>query len=108
MRPIRFALGGAGLAIGAAAVFILGDGLLRAFALMIGLATVPIVLGVLLDSCLDHLSIMRGRMTHLRRVLDRSQLHFGQRTRCSLCRQPLETSRGIRICPDCDLAQITI
>ncbi len=108
MRPIRFALGGAGVLLGAGTVFMLGGGLLRAAAFMIGLATVPVVLGVLLDSFLDHYISFQGRLPRLRRVFDRIQFRYWQRTRCSLCRQPLETSRGVRFCPDCDLAQIAI
>ena len=108
MKPIRFALVGAGVVLGAGAVFMLGDGLLRASAFMIGLATVPIVLGVMLDSCLDHWSGIRGRIPHLPRLFDRTRFRYWERTRCSLCRRPLETSRGVRFCPDCDLAQIPI
>lgn len=108
MRPIRIVLGGVGVGLGAGTVLMLGDGLLRASAFMIGLATVPIVLGVMLDSCLDHWSGMQGRMPRRPRLFDRGKVLYRERTRCSLCRQPLDTSRGIRICPDCDLAQITI
>ena len=108
MRPIRIALLGAGVALSAGIAFMLGDGLLRASAFMIGLATVPVVLGVLLASYFDHPNSIRGRMPALGRVLDRSRFLHSQRAACSLCRQPLDTSRGIRICPDCDLTQIAL
>ena len=64
----------------AVTVFMLGDGLLRASAFMIGLAVVPVVLGVLLDSYLDRYISFRGPMPRLRGLFDRIQFRYWQRT----------------------------
>lgn len=106
-QPTRVAVSGAGIALAAGLVFVFGDGLFQASALIVGIFTGLVTVGVLIGCFVEQ--GLDGVLGFFWRVFSRLELRRRDRqaTSCALCRKPLEVAGSIVVCLECDLLQVS-